>query len=108
MIELEQAEEFEKVKDDDADRWLVYRDLKEKRKMVTSGIKYGVDFLVYSIGKNAAHSEYMVLVRNGKEEIGIKELILSERTAMNAKKTLVLASVINGVVSYLRIKYAAD
>jgi tRNA-splicing endonuclease subunit Sen34 len=66
--------------------------LKEKKFYVTSGIKYGADFLLYRDDPNFIHSEYLVYIKDSKKEINIKEIINGERISLSHKKKFLMAS----------------
>lgn len=61
---------------------------------ITSGIKFGGDYLLYSNDPMCVHSEYIVSIKNSvNETIQPLDLISMGRLATTVKKTFVLASV---------------
>ena len=69
----------------------VYKDLKQRGFYVTSGFKYGVDFLIYREDPNFIHSEYFLNVYDKKETINVNELIRGERLGVSTKKKFIAA-----------------
>lgn len=85
--------------------YIVYKNLKEKNFYVTSGFKYGADFLVYRDDPNFIHSEFIVNVYDKKEEIRVKELIYGERLGVTTKKKFLCAIVDEENVKYINFEW---
>ncbi|KAI8352828.1 tRNA-splicing endonuclease subunit Sen34-like protein [Choanephora cucurbitarum] len=73
---------------------------------LTSGIKFGGDFLLYPDDPMCVHSEYIVQTMEHDEELTPLELVGMGRLATNVKKTFVLASVIDEMMTYYSIEWA--
>jgi tRNA-intron endonuclease len=87
------------------EKYLVYRDLREKGFVVTPGIKYGCDFAVYEHGPGIDHAPYVVQVRSRNEELSAAEIVKAGRLATTVRKTFIIA-VINGTeVKYLEFRW---
>ncbi|AAK40764.1 tRNA-intron lyase [Saccharolobus solfataricus] len=71
----------------------VYEDLREKGFIVRSGVKYGADFAVYTLGPGLEHAPYVVIAVDIDEEITPHELLSFGRVSHSTKKRLVLALV---------------
>lgn len=72
--------------------YVVYKDLKEKGFYVTTGFKYGADFLVYRDDPNFIHSEFMLFIYDSKKQLNVNELIIGERLGVSTKKKFLIAS----------------
>lgn len=59
---------------------------------ITSGIKFGGQFLLYPDDPMCVHSEYIVSIKDKNQEILPLELIGMGRAATNVKKTFVLVA----------------
>ncbi|XP_011867038.1 PREDICTED: tRNA-splicing endonuclease subunit Sen34 [Vollenhovia emeryi] len=73
-------------------RYKVYKDLWERQYYITSGEKFGGDFLVYPGDPIMFHSQYVVQCRRKDEEIPITEIVAQCRLSCHVRKTLVLAT----------------
>ena len=89
--ELEVIEHYEKFKD--RIEFTIYKYFKDKNFFVTSGIKYGADFLLYKDDPNFIHSEYLVYIKDFKTDFNFKEIINGERISLSHKKKFLVASV---------------
>ncbi|XP_017795269.1 PREDICTED: tRNA-splicing endonuclease subunit Sen34 [Habropoda laboriosa] len=72
-------------------RYKTYKDLWEKGYYVTSGEKFGGDFLVYPGEPIMFHSQFIILCKDKSEEIPITELSAQCRIACHVRKTQVYA-----------------
>ncbi len=72
---------------------LVYEDLREKGFVVRSGIKFGADFSVYTVGPGIEHAPYLVIGLDIGQEIPASELMGFGRLSHSVKKRLILALV---------------
>lgn len=59
---------------------------------ITSGLKFGGDFLAYPGDPMRFHSHHIVMVRERHARLKILDIINMGRLATNAKKTFILAS----------------
>ena len=82
----------------------IYRDLREKRFMVKTGLKFGSEFRVYrKIGslKEIEHSKYLVKL---KSEITAMELAGDVRLCNAVKKTLIYPVFEGSEISYISVR----
>jgi tRNA-intron lyase len=102
LNENSNLEEFMKSKE-----YVVYKDLKEKGFYVTTGFKYGADFLVYREDPNFIHSEFMLFIYDSKKELNVNELINGERLGVSTKKKFLIAShdETMGTIKYLNFSW---
>jgi tRNA-intron endonuclease len=101
-------EELEKIcyrsYTDFAEKYLVYRNLREAGFVVTPGIKFGSDFAVYEHGPGIDHAPYIVQVMKPATQITATGLVRSGRLATTVKKQFIIAiaDAKKGSVDYLR------
>ena len=72
-------------------KYVVYRDLRDQKLIVTPGIKYGCDFAVYKHGPGVDHAPYMVSVKKAKNEVTATELVKAGRLATTVRKRFIIA-----------------
>ncbi|CAK9795560.1 tRNA-splicing endonuclease subunit Sen34 [Anthophora quadrimaculata] len=72
-------------------RYKTYKDLWERGYYVTSGEKFGGDFLIYPGEPIMFHSQFIILCKDKNEEIPITELSAQCRIACHVRKTQVYA-----------------
>ncbi|UCH58223.1 MAG: tRNA-intron lyase [Candidatus Bathyarchaeota archaeon] len=87
------------------DKYLVYRDLREKGYVVAPGIKYGCDFAVYEEGPGVDHAPFLVKVKKSSDEITAAEIVEAGRLATTVRKTFIVAMVKGDKVRYLSFKW---
>lgn len=73
------------------ERYVVYKDLRDKGFVVTPGIKFGSDFAVYKHGPGIEHAPFIVQVKLDEDELSASELIRSGRLATTVRKRFVIA-----------------
>ncbi len=73
------------------ERYLVYRDLRDRGFIVTPGIKFGSDFAVYKIGPGLEHAPFIVQVKDFEDKISALDVIRSGRLATTVKKHFTIA-----------------
>ena len=73
------------------ERYLVYRDLRERGFVVTPGIKFGSDFAVYKMGPGLEHAPFIVQVKRDDEKVSALEIIRSGRLATTVRKHFTIA-----------------
>ncbi|XP_012541341.1 tRNA-splicing endonuclease subunit Sen34 [Monomorium pharaonis] len=73
-------------------KYRVYKDLWEKQYYITSGEKFGGDFLVYPGDPIMFHSQYVVQCKRKNEEIPITDIVSQCRLSCHVRKTLVFAT----------------
>ena len=84
-------------------KYLVYKNLRERGLLVRTGLKFGSDFRVYQRGQNIGkgHSKYLVHVIPEEYSCSFPELARSIRLAENVNKNMIYAIVDEeGDVSY--------
>nr|XP_032823117.1 tRNA-splicing endonuclease subunit Sen34 isoform X1 [Petromyzon marinus] len=73
-------------------RYRVYRDLQRRGLHLTSGAKFGGDFLVYPGDPLRFHSHFIALCRDDERPMALVELLAAARLGSNVKKTVLLCS----------------
>ncbi|XP_011167367.2 tRNA-splicing endonuclease subunit Sen34 [Solenopsis invicta] len=73
-------------------KYKVYKDLWEKQYYITSGEKFGGDFLVYPGDPIMFHSQYIVQCKRKDEEMPITNIVNQCRLSCHVRKTLVFAT----------------
>ncbi|XP_059158947.1 tRNA-splicing endonuclease subunit Sen34-like [Physella acuta] len=74
-------------------RYCVFKDLWEKGFYLTSGSKFGGDFLVYPGDPARYHSHYIAICKTQHEEIHCLDIVTLGRLASNVRKTALLCTV---------------
>ena len=82
---------------------LVYRDLWERGFTLTSGLKYGADYLVYQGDPSLVHSCYMALVLPWKQPVTTLASLC--RVGSKVAKSVLLCSEECGVVQYQTLEW---
>ncbi|KAG2184563.1 hypothetical protein INT43_000472 [Umbelopsis isabellina] len=93
--------------DFERDRCVVFEHLWSLGLYVTSGTKFGGDFLVYPGDPTRYHSHYVVTIVAEEATIDARSLVAAGRLGSNVKKTQVKACVSNGSVRLWSIQWAA-
>ncbi|BDB97574.1 tRNA-intron lyase [Saccharolobus caldissimus] len=85
----------------------VYEDLREKGFIVRSGIKYGADFAVYTLGPGLEHAPFIIITLDIDQDLTPHELLSFGRVSHSTRKRLVLGLVDrkNGSVRYIMFKW---
>jgi len=73
-------------------KYKVYKDLWERQYYITSGEKFGGDFLVYPGDPIMFHSLYVIQCKRKDEEIPITQIVSQCRLSCHVRKTLVFAT----------------
>ncbi len=73
------------------EKYVVYRDLRDSRLIVTPGIKFGCDFAVYKYGPGVEHAPYMVSVKKASSDISATEIVKAGRLATTVRKRFIIA-----------------
>ena len=76
-----------------AEKFLVYRKLREDGFVVTPGIKFGSDFAVYEHGPGIDHAPYVVQVEKSSAKITAIDVVRSGRLATTVRKQFIIAVV---------------
>ena len=76
-------------------KYLVFRDLRNRGYIVKTGFKYGSEFRLYERGKSPGdgHSDYLVKVETENQQISISDFSSYVRVAHGVKKNLIMAVV---------------
>lgn len=89
----ELAEYLSKLVHNFKEKYLVYRDLRDRGYIVRSGIKFGADFTVYELGPGLEHAPYVVTVVSKDEMLKPINVIGIGRLSHSVRKQSVLAIV---------------
>ncbi|XP_052764569.1 tRNA-splicing endonuclease subunit Sen34-like [Mya arenaria] len=73
-------------------RYAVFRDLWERGHFITSGLKFGGDFLSYPGDPSRFHSFFIVVCRPYREPLCAGDIVTMGRLGTSVKKTVVLCS----------------
>nr|XP_033817096.1 tRNA-splicing endonuclease subunit Sen34 [Geotrypetes seraphini]XP_033817097.1 tRNA-splicing endonuclease subunit Sen34 [Geotrypetes seraphini]XP_033817098.1 tRNA-splicing endonuclease subunit Sen34 [Geotrypetes seraphini] len=88
-------------------RYQVFRDLWEKGFFLTSGGKFGGDFLVYPGDPMRFHAHYIALCTVPDETLQLCDIVAAGRLGSNVKKTVLLCSAKqDGTVTYMSLQWA--
>ncbi len=91
-LSVKQLEEVcEKSYPDFAEKYMVYRKLREAGYIVTPGIKFGSDFAVYEEGPGIDHAPYIVQVMSPSSTITATAMVRSGRLATTVRKQFIIA-----------------
>ena len=82
-------------------KYLVYKDLREKGYVVRPGLKFGADFAVYIHGPGIDHAPFIVHVLESRDNISAIEMVRAGRLATSVRKKFVIATVpLSNQISY--------
>lgn len=84
----------------------IFNDLWSKGFYITSGIKFGGDYLLYRNDPMCTHSEFIIGIREEEETVLPLEIISMGRLATNVKKTFAIAGSIQEMMTYYSIEWA--
>ncbi|XP_075461486.1 tRNA-splicing endonuclease subunit Sen34 isoform X1 [Ascaphus truei] len=87
-------------------RYQVFRDLWQKGYFLTTGSKFGGDFLVYPGDPMRFHAHYIAICFPYNEEIPLSDIIIAGRLGTNVKKTVLLCSTNEGTVTYTSLQWS--
>ena len=71
--------------------YLVYKNLRDKGKVVLPGIKFGCEFAVYEQGPGVDHAPYLVSVRMAGESVTSADVVRAGRLATTVRKRFIVA-----------------
>ena len=74
-----------------AEKFIVYRKLREDGFVVTPGIKFGSDFAVYEHGPGIDHAPYIVQVMAPDSKMTATSMVRSGRLATTVRKQFIIA-----------------
>ena len=88
------------------EKYLVYKNFRDKGYIVNPGIKFGCDFAIYQKGPGIDHAPYLVQVYNRRDSIATTGIVLAGRLASTVRKQFILA-ISNGKdkVDYLALDW---
>ena len=72
-------------------KYLVYKNFRDKKYIINPGIKFGCDFAVYQNGPGIDHAPYLVQVYNRSDTISSTGIVLAGRLSSSVKKKFILA-----------------
>ncbi|MHA1712925.1 MAG: tRNA-intron lyase [Candidatus Ranarchaeia archaeon] len=75
------------------EKYLVYKDLRDKGLIVKPGLKFGADFAVYEHGPGIDHAPFIVHVNQKGNRITAIEMVRAGRLATSVRKKFVIASI---------------
>ena len=96
---------FETTFDGFSDKYLVYRELRDRGYVVTPGIKYGCDFAVYQEGPGRDHAPYVVQIMKEEDMISASEIVKAGRLASTVKKAFIIAIVNDENVRFIEFNW---
>ena len=76
-----------------ADKYLVYKDLRDKGFVVRSGMKFGVCFSVYKYGPGVDHAPFLVEVLPSTSKLDPIQIVRAGRLSHSVKKRFVIATI---------------
>jgi tRNA-intron endonuclease len=86
--------------------YTVYRDLRRRGFIVTSGIKFGSDFAVYKHGPGVDHAPFIVQVHRDYDSVSATEIVRAGRLATTVRKNFIIAvPQSDGKVRYLSFSW---
>jgi len=74
-----------------AEKFLVYKKLREDGYVVTPGIKFGSDFAVYEHGPGIDHAPYIIQVVHPSAKMTATSMVRSGRLATTVRKQFIIA-----------------
>lgn len=74
------------------EKYVIYKDLREKKYVPRPGLKFGADFVIYRLGPGLEHSLFMVHVLPHDSEITAIDMVRAGRLATSVRKKFVIAN----------------
>ncbi|CAH2319235.1 tRNA-splicing endonuclease subunit Sen34 [Pelobates cultripes] len=87
-------------------RYKVFKDLWERGYFLTSGNKFGGDFLVYPGDPMRFHAHFIIICYPYNKDIPMTDIITAGRLGTNVKKTVLLCSPNEGTVNYTSLQWS--
>jgi tRNA-intron endonuclease len=87
------------------DKYLVYKELREKGYVATPGIKYGSDFAVYEEGPGREHAPYVVQIMSEDDYLSASEIVKAGRLASTVRKAFIIAVVYEENVRFIEFNW---
>jgi len=74
------------------EKYVIYKDLRDKNYVPRPGLKFGADFVVYRRGPGLEHSLFMVLVLQQDSKLTATDMVRAGRLATSVRKRFVIAN----------------
>ncbi len=74
------------------EKYIIYKDLRQKGYIPRPGLKFGADFVIYKKGPGLEHSLFMVHVLPHDSEITAIDMVRAGRLATSVRKKFVIAN----------------
>ena len=74
------------------EKYIIYKDLREKNYIPRPGLKFGADFVVYKKGPGLEHSPFIVHVLPHDAKISAIDMVRAGRLATSVRKKFVIAN----------------
>jgi len=74
------------------EKYVIYKDLREKGYIPRPGLKFGADFVVYRKGPGLEHSPFIVHVLPHESKISAIDMVRAGRLATSVRKKFVIAN----------------
>ncbi len=74
------------------EKYVIYKDLREKGYVPRPGLKFGADFVVYKKGPGLEHSPFIVHVLPHESKISAIDMVRAGRLATSVRKKFVIAN----------------
>ncbi|MEM2739220.1 MAG: tRNA-intron lyase, partial [Candidatus Bathyarchaeia archaeon] len=107
-ISVDELKSYARGRIEDFDlKYMVYRDLRGRGYIVSTGIKFGSDFAIYRYGPGIDHAPYLVQVKSGDYAIDPTDIVRAGRLATAVRKSFIVAipRMVDGRVSYLLFRW---
>ncbi len=82
----------EKIHHKFEEKYIIYKDLREKGYIPRPGLKFGADFVVYRKGPGLEHSPFIVHVLPHDSKITATDMVRAGRLATSVRKKFVIAN----------------
>ncbi len=82
------------------EKYLIYKDLRERGYVVRTGLKFGCDFTVYQKAPGVDHSSFVVQVADNQLMLDPVILVRAGRLASSVKKNYVIATIREKEINY--------
>jgi tRNA-intron endonuclease len=103
LTKQELLKQFQKQDKNFLNKYLVFKDMKEKGYVLKTGLKFGTEYRVYEKQnyQKGKHSTWLMHIHHETEKLNMKDFTSKNRVAHSTKKALIIAIVDNeGDVSY--------
>jgi len=92
LVETKKAEftgKLPKLKKNEENNYLVFKDLRKKGYIIKTGLKFGTEFRVYK--PKDKHARYLLDITTQKQKLNYKDFIAKNRIAHSTGKKLLIA-----------------